>query len=97
MKTRPQFIPHCSRNNTGNDTEILWADINTELEQNKHLDEDELLELRQHLEQQKRQALLKDILRSPNYLKEVSNDKLEQEIEPDNNQCLDNVGKYDLL
>ena len=73
-------------------TDILWTDINSKLEQNKHLDEDELLELKQHLEHQKRQALLQDILRSSHYLKEVSKDKID--VEPENNKCLDNVGTY---
>lgn len=44
------------------DKSILWADINQKLSKKKDLDEDELLEMKQHLEQKKREALVKDIL-----------------------------------
>lgn len=75
---------------TGNDTgdnSILWTNIDEKLRQSKDLDEDELLELRHHLEQRKREALIKDILSSSFGISDV--DPNQHAVIADNKKPLD--------
>jgi hypothetical protein len=54
---------------------ILWENIEDQLKHKEDLDEDEILELKTHLEHRKREALVKDIL-SHSGIIEVDPEKL---------------------
>lgn len=72
-----------------NDTNILWTNIENEVNLRDDLDEYEQMELKENLEDQKRQALIRDMLFDNDEERNLSPDKFK--LLPESNKPLDSI------